>query len=318
MTDLGHRSGHIRRLDGPGDELIAELAHRQHGRVAHRQLRELGFTTEAIRRRVESRRLIRLYRGVYAVGHASETAHGAWIAAVLACGDGAVLSHRSAAALYGILSDARATIDVTTKRGRAGHPGIRLHRVRTLHEEDVTVVDGIPVTSVARTLLDLAETVPLRLLRRAVEQAEKLGLFDLTAVERVIARSSGRRGVKPLRAVLAERIVPADVRSELERLLPEICRAAGLPQPALNVSVAGRVVDALFAREKVVVELDGYRWHRSPAELERDDETIVALKLAGYRVLRFTYGQVTQRPDYVAASIREALSQAAAPSRLSA
>jgi very-short-patch-repair endonuclease len=207
---------------------------------------------------------------------------------------------------------------VTTPRGRAGHDGITIHRTRALHPEDVTEVDGIRVTSIARTLLDLAEVVPLRQLRRAVEETEKLELFDLNALRRLIARSKGRRGVKPLTKVLAENVVPEDARNELERLLPEICRAAGLPQPAMNVSVAGRVVDAFFAGYGVVAELDGHRWHRSREELQRDDEAIVALQLAGYQVLRFTYRDVTSRPEYVGDSIRCALSQAPALSRLSA
>jgi Protein of unknown function (DUF559) len=267
---------------------------------------------------VENGLLIPLFRGVYAVGHVSKGASGRWMAAVLACGDEAVLSHRSAAALWGILKTNRSAIDVTTPRGRAGHDGITLHRTRSLHPEDVTEVDGIKVTSLARTLLDLAEVVPPRILRRAVEEAEKLELFDLDALLRLIARSKGRRGVKPLAKVLAENAVPEDARNELERLLPEICRAAGLPIPAMNVTVAGRVVDAFFAGYSVVAELDGHRWHRSREELQRDDEAIVALQLAGYVVLRFTYRDVKIRPKYVAGSISRALSQATAPSRLSA
>jgi very-short-patch-repair endonuclease len=196
---------------------------------------------------------------------------------------------------------------VTTGRGRAGHEGITLHRTRGLHPDDVTELERIPVTSVHRTLLDVAEVVPQRRLRRALDQAVKLELFDLRALERLLARSRGRRGVKPLTELLAERGVPEDWRSEFERLLPEICRAAGLPVPAMNVTVAGYVVDAFFAPD-VVVELDSYAWHRTRDELERDSEQLTALQLAEYRVLRFTWRQLTTEPERVVASIRRALS----------
>ena len=315
--DVGHRHRRIGDLDGPRDAAIAELAQRQYGRVAHRQLRQLGLGKDAIHLRVRKRRLIPLYRGVYAVGHFVPSARGNWMAAVLACGEGAVLSHRSAAALWDLLPSNSARIEVTTGRGRAGHPGITLHRTRALHPDDATAVDRIAVTSIPRTLLDVAEVAPPRHLRRALDQATKLELFDLRALHRVLARSHGRRGVKPLTALLAERAIPEDARTELERLLPEICRAAGLPIPAMNVTVAGFVVDAFFAPD-VVVELDSYAWHRTREELERDSVQITALQLAGYRVLRFTWRQLTTEPGRVAAQIRQALSQTPVPSRLSA
>jgi very-short-patch-repair endonuclease len=312
MTDLGHLSPAIRHSDGPGDAAIAELAQRQHGRVAHRQLRALGLSGSAIHRRAQAGRLIRLYPGVYAVGHALPSACGNWMAAVLACGEGAVLSHRSAAALWNVLPSASARIDVTTGRGRGGHRGITLHRSRSLPPDHVAEVDGIGVTSIPRTLLDVAEVVSPRQLRRALDQSVKHELFDLRALERLLARSRGRRGAKPLAELLADRAMPEDSRLELERLLFELCRAAGLPLPAMNVTVAGFVVDAFWAGARLVVELDSYAWHRTREELERDSEQITALQLAGYRVLRFTWRQVTTQPERVAAAIRQALSQPAA------
>jgi predicted transcriptional regulator of viral defense system len=177
----------------PNERAIADLAAQQHGVVSRRQLLALGFGRRAIDRRIGSGRLHPVHRGVYAAGHPGLSAHGRWLAAVLAFGPGATLSHRSAAALWGFLRVAAAPVDVTIAEARGrGRPGIRLHRVRELHADDRTCHDSIPVTAVARTLLDLAEELHPRRLERAFEEAERLSLLDLTALRELFKTKPGR------------------------------------------------------------------------------------------------------------------------------
>src|SRR5207302_645130 len=262
----------------------------QHGVVAHRQLVELGLGRKAIQYRLAAGRLHRLHLGVYAVGHPRVTGPGRWMAAVLACGDGALLSHRSAGALWGIGSGAGSRVDVTAiGRSRRGHPGITLHQVRGLHPDDRARRDGVPVTSLARTILDLAEVLNRSQLARAFEEAERLQLLDVRAIRRLCERSAGRRGLGPLGNLLSNHMRPLpETRSELERLFVDLCRAAALPPPALNVSVAGFEVDAVWQDRGLVVELDGFAFHRTRAAFERDRARDATLQLAGYRVLRLT------------------------------
>jgi predicted transcriptional regulator of viral defense system len=189
---------------------------------------ELGIGRGAIAHRVAEGRLHRLYRGVYAVGHPTVPGDGRLMAAVLACGEGALASHRNAGAHWGIAPYHGARIDVTTTaRGRTGPAGVTVHRVRALHPEDRAVREGIPVTSVARTLLDLAEIVSPRRLERAFEGAERLRVLDAAAVQRLLERSRGRRGLRALRALLAAYCgeVP-ETRSPLERRFLDFCREA--------------------------------------------------------------------------------------------
>src|SRR3954470_17416870 len=168
---------------------VTDRAARDHGVVAHRELIELGVSLSGVNRWLADGYLQRLYRGVYAVGHTALTVHGRWIAAVKACGPGALLSHISAAALWNLIRSSSPIIHVTTP-GRASPRDIRVHRVRRLHPDDAAVVDGVPVTSIARTLLDLADVLPQRQLIRAIEQAERLRIFDLRAVDNLTARSN--------------------------------------------------------------------------------------------------------------------------------
>ncbi len=177
---------------------IARLAGRQHGVVSWSQLRLLGMGRGAYRHRRQSGRLHKVHPKVFAVGHSCLTRNGHWMAAVLACGEGAVLSHVSAASLWDLRASASAFINVTVEsQGRAGPRGVRLHCVRRLDAQDVTVRDGIPVTRVARTLLDLAEVVPMQQLERVAEEAERLRIFDRAAVVEICDRTRGRRGIRP-------------------------------------------------------------------------------------------------------------------------
>jgi very-short-patch-repair endonuclease len=211
------------------------------------------------------------------------------MAGVLAYGPRAVASHHSAGWLWELRPPGTADVHVTVP-GRARHAqdGIRLHCVRSLSCEDAAVREAVPVTTVSRTLLDLAEALGPRQLRRLVEDAERLRLFDRFAIDDLCERSRGRRGVRALRAVLADRIEPAPTRSELERRFLELCRDADLPAPSVNAGVLGYEVDALWPERRVVVELDSYGFHRARSAFEQDRLRDAALQVAGYRVLRIT------------------------------
>lgn len=267
---------------------MAAAAERQHDVVSFDQLRKLGLGVGAIKHRARSGRLHRMYRGVYAVGRRKVAREGHWMAAVLACGPQAVLSHLSAAELWGLLRDNRRKIDVTVPgRTRHGSGDIVVHNVRRLHAHDRCRREEIPVTSVARTLLDIAEVVLPRRLARAIDEADRLGLFDLREVDAVCERSPGRRGVRPLREAIARyRPSPSMTRSELERAFVEICDGAGLPRPAMNLFLAGHEVDASWPDRGLVVEVDSFEFHRTRAAFEADRARDRDLQRAGFRVLR--------------------------------
>jgi predicted transcriptional regulator of viral defense system len=308
----GTRNVPIRDGNGstPLDRRVSELARRQHGVVSLGQLKTLGLSDSGTRNRVVAGRLHRIHRGVYSVGHSVLKTEGRWMAAVLACGASAVLSHRSAAALWD-LRRAGSVIDVTVPR-TAGHGRneITIHRVRRLAAVDVTRVRGIPCTTVSRTLLDLADVVDGLRLERAIAQAEVVGVFDLNAVNDVLERAVGRRGSARLRAVLdAYEEGTALTRSELEEFAVEICRSVGVEPPQVNQWIAldgGAVqVDLLWRRQKLIVEVDGHRFHGNRSAFERDRERDQRLTLAGYRVVRFTWRQITREPEKLGSRIAE-------------
>jgi very-short-patch-repair endonuclease len=183
-----------------------------------------------------------------------------------------------------------------------------LHQVRRLDPRDVTIKDGIPVTTVARTLLDLAEVLHPRQLERALEEAERLRRFDLRSIEDVARRSRGRRGLRPLVAVLGATLdTPPATRSDLERMFLDLCRDGGLPQPQVNVLVEGYEVDAHWPGANLIVELDSWGFHRTRRAFERDRARDMKLKLAGYTVLRLTWRQLTEDRDNVATTLRALL-----------
>jgi hypothetical protein len=290
------------------DHAIAALAERQHGVVAHRQLLDLGLSTSAIGRRVAAGRLHRRYRGVYSVGHRLTGIEGAWWAAVLAYAPDGVLSHASAAAAYSLLRSRE--LHITAGSGRKPRPGIAFHQRRSMPADEVTECDGLPITRPARTLLDLAANGLTRTrLELAVDRAERQRLLDFADLHVLLARYAGAPGTPSLKAVLAAYSDPLDVRSELETLVLELCHAHGLPRPLVNCVIEGEVRDFCWPSRRLVVEADSYAWHRSPAALNADRERDVALTLAGWRVLRFTYAQVTRRREWVAQAILHALSR---------
>jgi hypothetical protein len=306
MTDVGRFEVAIRPPDGPRHGWIAELARRQHGVVAHWQLFAGGLSRSAIQRLVRAGWLHPLHLGVYAVGHRAVGWHGRCTAGVLSCGPHAVLSHQPAAALWDLRRSSSRTVHVTAPRGRTGPAEVRVHRVRTLHPDDIARVDDIPVTSVPRTLLDNAEVLPPRQAIRMLEQAERLQLFDLRAIERLLARSHGRHGIRSLRAAIAalNGEPPPRVNSDWERDLLDFCDDHDLPRPELNVIVEGYEVDGLWRDKKLVVELDGYAFHRHPDAFENDRRKDATLQLAGYIVLRITWKRFVEEPEEVANLIR--------------
>jgi Protein of unknown function (DUF559) len=296
------------------DARLAGLVERQHGVIARRQALALGVGHRAIERRLARRSWISLHRGVYAVGHRQLRQEGRWMAAVLAVGPGAVLSHRDAAALHGMRPAPEGRrISVCTPAHARAIQGVWLKARRTLMTEDVTVVRAIPVTAPARTLVDLAPMLTLGQLQGTLGEADRKGLLDVQAVERALARVKSRHGQghARLRDALDAHAMRGAVliRSWLEEQFLDLIIAAGLPRPRFNAPAAGFEVDALWPAERVVVEVDGWADHKERAAAARDRDKTNRLQLAGYVVLRFLYGDVVSRPSEVAAAIRDMLAQ---------
>ncbi|MCD6726791.1 MAG: endonuclease domain-containing protein [Solirubrobacteraceae bacterium] len=274
--------------------------------MARRQLVRSG--DEAIAHRLRTGRLHRLHRGVYVAGHTGLRLEGRLLAATFACGAGAVISHRTAAALLGVRHGSRELIDVTTvARGRRAPPGIDLHETRRLATWEVAERSGLPLTSVARTLADLAGVLSARDLERSLERADALQMLDVPSLLRSVEH---RVGASAVRAALAG-WMPAPTRSELETRLLALVGRAGFPPPLVNVPLHGYEVDLLWCAERVVAEADGHAFHASRAAIERDRARDAVLARHGYRVLRFTWVQVTRRRREVAAALRAALAHGA-------
>ncbi len=275
----------------PHDRALAEVAARQHGVVARQQLLSLGLSRQAIGVRRERRQLHPLHRGVYAVGYATVTRHGRWMAATLAGGPGTVLSHRSAAAVWGILPY-DGVPEITTERRLLTREGLTLHSA-DIPLDERTHDDGIPVTTVPRTLLDLAAVVPPRRLERALHEAEVLRLADALSLPDLLARHPGRRRAAALRALLADAALGATVtRQELEHDFATLVAGAGLPRPVTNVLVEGHEVDAVWREHRLIVELDGRAVHGTRRAFEADRARDRALTIAGWRVVRITWRQL--------------------------
>ncbi len=296
------------------DQVLAAIAAAQHGVASREQLAGMGLTPSLLKRRVASGHLVPLHRGVYAVGHAQLRREGHWLAAVLAVGPEAALSHRDAAALHCLRASRGSRIDVSTSADRRAAAGpIRIHGQRALAARDVTVVDAIPVTTVARTLVDLAGVVPRQTLSKALSEAERLNVLDVRAIEDVLSRVRGRRGpgIARLRATLETHAALGATltRSELEDRFVALLDAHHIPRPRLNawIAAAGVEVDALWPTERLAVELDGYAHHSHRRAFERDREKANALVDLGYRVLRFTHRHVVHEPDATARRVKRAL-----------
>jgi hypothetical protein len=298
------------RDQGDIDGRIAALAARQEGVVDHAQLRALGVSPQAIGRRIAGGSLHPRYRGVYAVGHPVLSVAGERWAAVRSCGDGAVLSHATAADAWGLRATASRAIHVTVPSlsGRRSRSRLRVHR-RLLPDDEVTKLDGLPITTAARTLLDLAAGgLRGRRLEAALDHAERRLRVDWAAMHRLLERHRGRPGVPALRETL-NRYAPGavDTFSELEEIVLELCDDLGLPRPQVNTVIEGERRDFYWPGSRLVVEADSYRYHRSPSALNDDRERDVRLQLAGLIALRFTYEQCTKRRNYVRESILRGL-----------
>jgi very-short-patch-repair endonuclease len=275
------------------------LATDQHGVVTRRQLLELGFTAKAIEHRLGKGRLHRVYPGVYAVGWPRLTRKGRWMAAVLACGEGAVLSHESAAALSGLCNREGGRVHVSIPRSRNVRiRGITVHRRHPAALADATTHDRIPITSPARTLVDLAPSSSPLEIEGLINQAEKLDLIHPDRLRSALERIGPEPGVPALRNILdAATFTLTD--SELERRFLPIARRAGLPKPHTQVTINGFRVDFFWPGLGLVVETDGLRYHRTAVQQARDTVRDNAHQAAGLTPVRFTHAQVAYEPDYV-------------------
>lgn len=293
------------------DRSIAELASRQHGIVTRRQLLERGVTATMIRRRLAARRLVARYPAVYAVGHVALSRQGRWLEAVYAYGDGAVLSHRTASTAWGLQPPSGGAIHVSTpnRSGLRRRPGIALHHPRRLAADEVTVLDGVPITTWARTLMDLAPRLQGRRMEDVIAQADRLELFDLVELRRVLGAHPRRAGAPALSALL-DRLAgvgPADLRSPAEVAMRQLCDDFDLPAPHSNVVVEGLLVDCHWPGTRLVVEVDGYQFHRTRAAFEADRDRDQRLTIAGYVVARFAKSQIDRAPEQAAHRLRALL-----------
>jgi hypothetical protein len=278
---------------------LAELANRQHGVVSIRQLLgPLGYSANAVSRAVSAGRLHRLYRGVYAVGHTNLSSQGHYLAAVLACAPRALLSHVSAAWLWGLLRQRPGVIHVTVPTRRRAKCQLCLHHAR-LVDEDCFLLDGIPVTAIPRTLLDLAAMLPANRLRRAIERSEELRLFDLRSVDALLARAGGHPGAGRLQRALALYRPPPFTRSGLERRFLELVEKARLPTPSTGFNELGYELDAYWQEERFAVELDVYETHGSREAFESDRLRQENLKLGGIEMIRVTGPRLDREPTEV-------------------
>ena len=294
---------------------IAAIANRQHGLVTLAQLERLGMDRRTSAARVRSGRLHRIHRGVFAVGHPCISREAIFLAAVLACGPGAVLSHSSSSTLWGFWEEKSSDLHVIApnRRGRNPH-GIVAHRDGWLPPSDRTTYRGVPCTTAARTLLDLAGVLSPRSLRKALGEAEVLRLVDHPRLRSQIRRGRGRRGVARLRLLLDQTHPEARwSRSELERTFLHVCLQAGLPQPEVNVTleVGGRRFrpDFLWRRERLILEADSRRFHDTDVAFVDDRRREQMLQVAGWRVSRCTWEQVEHEPVALAETIRRLLAQ---------
>lgn len=286
---------------------LAEIAGGQYGVVSFRQLRRLGFSKGAIGRAREAKRLHPLHQGVYALGHVALSDHGRCIAAVLACGPGAVLSHESAAWLWGFLPTCPIQPEVSVSNAGRPRTGIRAHRVAPFALSEFGTLERIPVTSSARTLLDLAATNRGRRLRQAIEKAKRLNRLDLGDIDNLLRRRRGASGTKRLREGVEIYRDPAFSRSRPELLFLDLVKRAGLPRPALNTFVAGHEIDAYWESERFAVEVDGWDAHRSREAFEADPLRQENLKLAGIDSIRVTARRIEREPKVIAQRLRKLL-----------
>jgi predicted transcriptional regulator of viral defense system len=312
---MPRESASTREIDGltrtrlRGNALVARLARHQHGVVARRQLLELGLGEDAIDHRILVGRLFPVAHGVYAVGHPAIGVRGRCLAAVLASGSKAVLSHFSAAALWGIRPSPKSRIEVTVSHRSRSWAGIQRH-IAVLPDDERTVLDGIPVTTAPRTVVDLAATTHVDGIESAIRQMEYLRLYDPLSLMDLVERYRGRRGVRRVRVALAriEALPAGRARSPLEERFLPFLRRHGLPRPRLNdwIFAGGKrfQVDCHWPGTGQVVELDSWEAHGTRSAFRDDRARDRILSVAGYGVTRVSWTQLDGEPAAVAADLR--------------
>jgi very-short-patch-repair endonuclease len=287
------------RVESPNhrDKMVGGLADRQHGVVGREQLLAAGVGRGAIVRALDAGRLRPVFRGVYAVGHVALRREGWWMAALLACGEGSALSHRTAAQAWGLTTGPTLPIDVTTStdHGRK-HRQITTHRM-LLAPFDALVRDNLRVTTPSRTIIDLAASLEGRALRDVVERAQDLRRFDPNDIRETLARAPRRPGTRRLHDLITVLAPDEDnARSHLERLFLALARKARLPRPLCNHEIGGRRRDFAWPDQRLVVETDGYRYHSSRQAKRRDNRRDRELTALGWRPVRFTYEEIAFEP----------------------
>ena len=291
------------------DRLVAALADLQHHVVARNQLLDLGLTREAIQVRIDRGWLHPIHRGVYAVGTQRLSLRGRWMAAVLAAGPLAVLSHLCAACFWRMITSFPKRIEVTVPHGVRARGDFILHRTRSLPDEEWVVHDGIRVTTPVRTIIDLCSVLPLNDLELAIEQGIRDELFDVDVLRAARLRHSGKRGLGKLDTLIGTAADAAETRSRLEVRLRRFCRKHDLPMPEVNAELCGYEVDGLYRDAHVVLEADSFEFHSSRAAFERDRRRDTALAAAGYTVVRITSRRMSDDGPRLAAEIRRLLSR---------
>lgn len=306
-------AGRLLSVSGTAFERVAAIAELQRGRVARQQLLAAGIQSGAIARMVRQGLLRREHAGVYAVLDSGLIPLGHETAALLACGERAILSHISAAVVWQLLPELGGPVEITLARAGIGRrrPKIKLHRSANLVKRDVWLHHGLPVTSPARTLLDLASRLDRRSLERALDEALAVRkIVSRAQIIDVLERAGGRPGTALLRSLVARRGDSAITHSEAERRCLKLIREAGLPEPQTQVKIAGYTVDFLWPAHRVVFEIDGYRFHTSRSAFDRDRRKDNALKAAGLDPNRLSRDQVMFEPYMAVAAIAGALARA--------
>jgi len=293
------------------NEIMLRLAEEQHGVVSRRQLIELGVSGALVDQRVEARRLVAVFAGVYGVGHGILSHRGWWSAALLSGGPGSVLSHTSAAACWGLIRPRhRVEIirgfnrepvgSVNGPRRTPNRSLLVVHRTRVLPGRDLTDHGGFPLTTVPRTILNLAASFNLERLSSVVADAERMGLVDWNELAAISHRGPGWKGIGKLREIVREWDPAAGAtRSELERRFLGFCRAHDVPPPSVNTRVEGLEVDCAWLEKRLIVELDGFRFHSDRRSFESDRRRDTILANAGYEVRRVTHAQLKDDPQFV-------------------
>jgi hypothetical protein len=281
---------------------VAKVASKQHGVASMPQLIAAGWSRNQVQRRIQDGYLTRLHQGVYAVGHVALTQNSRWMAAVLFAGRDAVLSHRSAAALWK-LAPCRSPVEVTRQARTTPVPGLKVHRTKWLPENHRTVCEGIPVTTPARTLADLASVERLSLIDDRISAARRERIFNPAQTREVLRQIPSRRGVRALREKLdLFDEIQGTTRSELETRFLRLCCEADLPLPEVDVQIGSTFADFLWREKRLIVEVDGFRFHHH--RFDEDRERDLGRLTNGYRTVRVTHRMIRESPGRLMESLR--------------